>query len=179
MTAWVALLRAVNLGQHGKIAMADLRALLTGLGFENVRTIVQTGNALFDAPGKAAAIEAKIEAALARELGLKTPVIVRTAAEWRAVVEANPYPEMAKDDPAHLVVMTLKEKPDAGRLEALREAIKGAETAELNGREAYLTYPDGIGTSKLTSALIERKLGVTGTARNWNTALKIAAALGG
>ena len=179
MTAWVALLRAVNLGQHGKITMTDLRGLLTGLGYENIRTIVQTGNALFEAQGEAAAIEAKIEAALAKELALKTPVIVRTAAQWREVIAANPYPKMAADDPAHLVVMALKTAPEAERLAALREAIKGAETAELKGSEAYLTYPDGIGTSKLTSAVIERKLGVTGTARNWNTALKIAAALEG
>ena len=179
MTTWVALLRAVNLGQHGKLQMTDLRTVLNGLGFEDVQTIVQTGNAIFQAPGEAEDIEARIEAALARELALKTPVMVRTAAQWAAVIAANPYPQMARDDPAHLVVMALKATPDAERLAELRAAIKGAETAELNGAEAYLTYPDGIGDSKLTSAMIERKLGVTGTARNWNTALKIAAALAG
>ena len=179
MTVWVALLRAVNLGPHGRVHMADLRSLLTGLGFEDVRTIVQTGNAVFRAAGKAESIEAKIEAALAGPLGVKTPVMVRTAAEWRALVKANPYPEAAKDDPAHLVVMPLKARPEAGRLETLRAAIQGNETVELEGREAYFTYPDGIGTSKLTSALVERRLGVTGTARNWNTTLKIAAALDG
>jgi uncharacterized protein (DUF1697 family) len=179
MTYWVGLLRAVNLGSHGKIAMADLRQLLSGLGFEDVRTIVQTGNAIFEAARKAEEIETEIEAALAEKLGLKTPVIVRTASQWRALVKANPYPEAAREDPAHLLLMALKGPPKPGGLDDLRAAIKGRETAEVNGREAYLTYPDGIGTSKLTSAVIERKLGATGTARNWNTVLKIGAALGG
>ena len=177
MARWVALLRAVNLGPHGKLPMAALRKLLADLGFDDVRTIVQTGNAVFEADGKADAIEAKIEGALAEQLGLKTIVMVRSVAKWRAAVEANPYPAMARDDPAHLVLLALKAKPDAGRLEDLRAAIKGNETVELNGAEAYLTYPDGIGESKLTPAVIERKLGVSGTARNWNTVLKIAAAL--
>ena len=177
MARWVALLRAVNLGPHGKLPMADLRKLLTDLGFDDVRTIVQTGNAVFETGGKADAIEAKIESALAGQLGLKTIVMVRSAGEWGAAVEANPYPAMARDDPAHLVLLALKAKPDADRLDDLRAAIKGNETVELNGAEAYLTYPDGIGESKLTPAVIERKLGVSGTARNWNTVLKIAAAL--
>ena len=178
MPVWIALLRAVNLGPHGKLPMADLRKVLADLGFEDVRTIVQTGNAVFRAAGKAEAIEKKIEAELENALGLRTPVMVRSAAEWRALIKANPYPKQAVEDPAHLVVMALKGEPTAGGLDALRAAIKGPETAEIEGPNAYLWYPVDIGHSKLTSALIERKLGITGTARNWNTVLKIAALAG-
>jgi uncharacterized protein (DUF1697 family) len=178
VTTWVTLLRAVNLGPHGRLVMAEFRAFLTGLGFEGVRTVVQTGNAVFDAPGEGGALEKRMEAEAEKQLGLKTAFIVRTADEWRKLVAANPYPRQAADDPAHTVLMALRSEPAAGGLETLRQAIKGPEIVELVGRDAHLHYPVDIGHSKVTSALVERKLGVTGTARNWNTVLKIAALLG-
>ncbi len=179
MTRAVALLRAVNIGPHGKVAMADLKVLFAAEGFSGVSTLLQSGNVVFSAgTGTGPAIEGRIEAALAERLGLKTDVMVRTAEEWAAIVAGNPYSQMAADDPGHLVVMALKSAPKAGGLESLRKAIAGRETAETGGREAYLTYPDGIGRSKLSVVLIERHLGTRGTGRNWNTVLKIAAALG-
>jgi uncharacterized protein (DUF1697 family) len=174
---WIVLLRAVNLGPHGRVRMADLRSFLEGLGYGNVRTVVQTGNAVFEAGGEAGALEKRMEAEAQAALGLKTAFIVRTPAEWRAIVANNPYPRQAKDDPAHLVLMALRQSPRTRALSDLRAAIKGPETVELEGRDAYLWYPVDIGHSKLTAAMIERKLGVTGTARNWNTVLKIAALL--
>ncbi len=173
----VALLRAVNLGRSGKISMDELRALAVSLKLDEVRTLINTGNLIYrsgEAPSK---IEAKLEAGCLKSLGLDTPVLARTAAEWSAILEGNPFPEMAETDPSHLVVMPLKAAPEAGGLERLRAAIVGRETVELRGSTLYACYPDNIGESKLTSALIERKLGVTGTARNWNTARKIEAAL--
>ncbi len=93
------------------------------------------------------------------------------------VLDANPYLDMARDDPAHLIVMALKAQPDAAAVAALEAAIVGRETVRVAGRQLYIAYPGGIGTSKLTNAVIERRLGVRGTARNWNTAKKIAALL--
>jgi uncharacterized protein (DUF1697 family) len=178
MPAFVALLRAVNLGPHNKIAMADLKQVAEGCGLRRARTLLQSGNLVFEAEAKScAALERSFEAALEKQLGLKTPVIVRSGAEWTAAIDANPFAQAAKADPAHLVLMPLRAKPAKGALAALTAAIVGREQVKLVGAELYLVYPDGIGNSKLTSALIDKKLGVTGTARNWNTVQKIAAAL--
>jgi uncharacterized protein (DUF1697 family) len=111
-------------------------------------------------------------------LGLRTDFFVRTAAEWAKVVAGNPFPEEAERDPGHLVVMFLKATPEANDVAALQAAIPGRETVRAEGKHAYIIYPDGIGRSKLTIDLIERKLGTRGTGRNWNTVLKLAALAG-
>ena len=85
----------------------------------------------------------------------------------------NPFPGEAERDPGHLVVMILKGETDAGKVAALQEAIKGREVVRGKGRHVYIVYPDGIGRSRLTNALIEKKLGRSGTGRNWNTVLKL------
>jgi uncharacterized protein (DUF1697 family) len=170
----VALLRAVNVGGR-KLVMSELRAMLADLGHPEARTLLQSGNLVFDAGPRAGAdLEAWLEAETQTRFDLTTDYLARTAAEWAAIIAANPFPAMARDDPSHLVVMPLKSAPADGALAALRAAIVGREQAEVIGRNLYLTYPDGIGQSKLTSAVIERRLGVRGTARNWNTALKLA-----
>jgi uncharacterized protein (DUF1697 family) len=84
---------------------------------------------------------------------------------------------MAKDDPSHLMVMVLKSPPGAAELAALKAWIPGRERVEAVGRQLYITYPDGAGDSKLTNTAIERRLGVRGTSRNWNTVTKLAAML--
>jgi uncharacterized protein (DUF1697 family) len=176
MTTVIALLRAINVGGRRMAAMADLRAMLDAMGFGAARSLLQSGNLVFDSPGPGdARLEALLEGEAEKRLGLRTDFLVRTAGEWRAIVAANPFPREAKDDPAHLLMTALKGSPIAGGVAALREAIAGRERALAHGREIYVVYPDGIGRSRLTGALIERKLGVRGTARNWNTVLKLAA----
>jgi len=178
MPAFVALLRAVNLGPHNKVAMAALKALAEGLGLSEARTLLQSGNLLFQSKTKSGAVlEKQLEAALGKELGLKTPVVVRSAEGWRAAIDANPFVKEAKADPSHLVIVALKSKIEKAALATLVAAITGREQVKAAGQELYAWYPDGIGESKLTAALIEKKLGVAGTARNWNTVQKIAAAL--
>lgn len=177
MPGYVALLRAVNLGPHQRILMTDLRAVGEKCGWSKLSTVAQTGNLLFEAKAKRVALlEQELEAGLTEAFGITTPVLVRSESEWRAALDANPFPRQAKSDPSHLVIMVLKAKASAAALAALRAAIVGRERVELVGQQLYAVYPDGIGQSKLTSALIERKLGVTGTARNWNTAQKVLAA---
>lgn len=174
----VALLRAVNLAAHNKVAMSDLRALLTGAGMREPQTLLQSGNAVFRTDVVTSRLEPLLEAAAKKQLGLETDFFVRTAAEWKALISANPFPKAAADDPSHLIVMFLKERPVPAALSALRAAIKGREIVDTNGREAYIVYPDGVGRSKLTIALIERKLGTRSTGRNWNTVAKLAALAG-
>ena len=178
MPAFVALLRAVNLPGHHKIAMADLKAVAERCGCTNARTLLASGNLVFGCAGKSAAqLEATLEKALARDLGLSTPVIVRSAAEWRAAVDANPFPAVAKSDPGHLLLMPLKSKVTAARVAELVRRIPGRERVAARGRELYLVYPDGIGQSRFTGAIIDKVIGTPGTARNWNTALKLLAIL--
>lgn len=174
MTTCIALLRAVNLPGHNKVGMGDLVELLTGLGLTDVRSLLQTGNLVFRSKSSGAArLEASLEQAAKKRLGLDTEFFVRRAEEWKEIVAANPFPREAKSDPAHLVVMLLKDTPDTKSVTALQEAIKGREVVRAKGRQAYLVYPDGIGRSRLTTALIEGKLGTRGTGRNWNTILKL------
>ncbi len=175
----IALLRAVNLAGHNKVGMADLRQLLVGLGFDDAQTLLQSGNLVFSGGSKTvASLEQTLEKAAARQLGLETDFFVRTAKEWQAIVDANPFPREAQDDPSHLVAVILKADVSAAGVTALQKAIVGREVVRAKGRCAYIVYPDGIGRSKLTSALIEKKLGTRGTARNWNTVLKLAALAG-
>jgi uncharacterized protein (DUF1697 family) len=177
LTTHVALLRAVNVGGRGKVAMADLRQMLSDLGFERPQSLVQSGNLVFASELTGEALEALLEHEAETRLGLKTDVIVRTADQWAAIVAANPFAAMAKGDPSHLVVMPLKTEPEPDGLGALEGWIPGPERIAAAGRDLYITYPDGIGTSKLTGAAIERRLKTRGTARNWNTVAKLAALL--
>lgn len=178
-THYVALLRAVNVG--GKtLAMAALRDFAAEIGLHDPKTLLQSGNLVFTAEGKtAAACEALLESKASKQLGMAIECMVRSAAELDAIVAKNPFPKEAKQDPAHLVVMVLKDKPSATAVAKLEAAIKGRETIKAVGKQLYIVYPDGIGRSKLTIAVIEKTLETRGTGRNWNTVLKLAALMGG
>lgn len=176
MTTYIALLRAVNVGPHNKVGMSDLRDLLTELGMRDAQTLLQSGNAIFRSESRTSAqLEGLIERAISTRLHLQTDVMVRSHKEWKGIIAANPFPKEARQDPSHLLVLPLKGPPAPGAVGALQDAISGREVIRVDGRCAYIVYPDGIGRSKLTSALIEKKLGTRGTGRNWNTALKLDA----
>ena len=179
MTVQIALLRAVNVGGHGRIAMAELRALFAELGLANAQTLLQTGNVVFHGDGRgAAALEAAIARAVAGRFGLRTDVFVRSAAQWARILAANPFTAEAAQDPGRLVLMTLAKTPDGPAVDALRASIAGPERVHAQGAQLYISYPDGIGRSKLTGAIIESRLGTRGTGRNWNTVLKLATLAG-
>jgi uncharacterized protein (DUF1697 family) len=180
MKSYVAVIRGINVGGKSMVAMADLRTLLEKEGFADVKTLLQSGNVVFKSkPGSAAAIEKQLEKAAEKKFGRALDFFVRDGGEWKKIVEENPFHDEAKNDPAHLVVLLLKRAAKAENLAALKAAIIGRQVFKAGERCLYLVYPDGIGTSKLTNAVIDRKLGTTGTARNWNTMHKIAALLEG
>ena len=171
---YVALLRGINVGGNNMIAMADLRATLATMGFTNVTTLLQSGNAVFHGtPSPTSRLETVLEKGIAKAHGINPEFHVRTAEEWAAIVEANPFTTAANKDPGHLLVSCYKAPVDQARVKALQAAIKGKERVFANGRELYMTFPDGIGTSK-AAPLVDRMLGAKGTARNWNTVLKLA-----
>ena len=175
ITTRFALVRGINVGGNRKVAMADLRELLTCLGLAEPRSLMQSGNLVFRSNAPAPDLERLLAKEAASRLGLETDFFVRSAAEWKAIIAANPFPAAARRDPSHLVVMFLKEAPPPKSVAALRAAVAGPEVIAASGRQAYIVYPDGIGRSRLTPALIEAKLGTRGTGRNWNTVLKLAA----
>jgi uncharacterized protein (DUF1697 family) len=175
----VALLRAVNLGAYNKIAMGDLRQFFAGLGLGDAQTLLQSGNVVFNGGGKAtASLEHTLEREARKRLGLDTDFFVRTGKEWSDLIEANPFPKEARDDPSHLLAVVLREPIDPAAVSALQKAIVGRELVRTSGRCLYIVYPDGIGRSRLTPAIMEKHISTRGTARNWNTVLKLAALLG-
>jgi uncharacterized protein (DUF1697 family) len=178
LTPHVALFRALNVGGR-KATSAELLALAADLGLEDARTVLQSGNLVFRSAGASAELEAEIEGGFAARFGFASDVLVRTGAEWRAVLAANPHVEFAQRDPSHLVVMALNSAPTPASVAVLQAAVQGPEAIAAVGRQLFIAYPDGIGDSKLTNAVIERRLHVRGTARNWNTATKLAAMLEG
>jgi uncharacterized protein (DUF1697 family) len=176
MATFIGLLRAVNIGSHNKVSMADLRQLLSDLGLKNPQSLLQSGNLIFEAGARSTAqLEKLLEAGTAKQLGVDTDFFVRTGEEWQQVIADNPFPKEAKLDPGHTVLMCLKDAPPPAAVKALQDAIKDREVVKARGRHAYFLYPDGMGRSRLTMTLIEKTLGTTGTARNWNTVLKLGA----
>ncbi len=173
----VALLRAVNVGGRNRIAMADLRALLEGLGYGDVRTHLQSGNAVFTipapAPTGAEEMEGEIERGLAEEVGLTAKVLVRSRAELARAIAANPLLEMADGDYSRLLVTFLSHEPDRDALAELAPADFEPDVFAVGEREIYAWYPEGVRATKLSNALLERRLGVVATARNWRTVTRL------
>jgi len=175
---WVALLRGVNVGGHRKIPMADLRALAARHGLAAPVTHLASGNLVFSSAAPAPALATTLRDALADELGVPDVVVLlRDRDDLDAIIAANPFPD-AVAAPSRLFVHFLADAPRPEAALALAAAASAPEVAAVRGREAYLHLPVGAGASKLPTRL-ERLLGVTATARNWNTVLALRALLGG
>jgi uncharacterized protein (DUF1697 family) len=176
MSVHIALLRGINVGGHNKVGMSDLRDLFGELGLVGATSLLQSGNIVFQSDRlTGATLEHLLEEETAKRLKVSVEYLIRGATEWETIVARNPFPEEAKGDPGHLVVMFLKTAPSAKTVDTLQAAIQGPEVIRCDGRQLYIVYPAGIGRSKLTNALIEAKLGSRGTGRNWNTVIKLAA----
>ncbi len=164
MNMYIALLRAVNVGGTGKLSMADLKAVCMEAGFDQVRTYIASGNVVFASADKAAAVKAALQRCLAEHLGKPVEVFLRTAAEMRAVVQANPFPEAP---PARTYAFFLDAAPARDALATVRRQTD--EQIGFGTREIYVYYPFGMGQSKLVITAAS-----TGTARNMNTVAKLA-----
>jgi len=164
MTVYVALLRAVNVGGTGTLPMARLAALCRELGFGNVRTYIQSGNAVFSSPTGEDAVRSALEAALTAEMGRPADVVVRTAAELGRVASANPFPEA---DGTKVAVVMGHATVNGSAIEGV--VAPGGEEVVAGPRELYVHYPDGMGRSKFR---LPGGLGPV-TARNMNTVRKL------
>jgi uncharacterized protein (DUF1697 family) len=162
MTTYVALLRAINVGGTGKLPMKDLTAICTGLGFERVRTYIQSGNVVFERDLSEKTIRTRLEKALTEKLGKQADVIVRTASELRSVLKDNPFPHA---EPAKVGVYFQSDRVNKSLLNKV--VAPGGEEVQLGKREIYIHFPSGMGRSKL-----KLPAGV-GTVRNINTVAKL------
>jgi uncharacterized protein (DUF1697 family) len=168
MGRMVALLRAVNVGGH-KLPMAELRALCGELGWTDVATYIQSGNIVFTANGKAEAIEAALEKAIAGKYGYEAPAIVRTAAQWAKLPPGNPFKAAAKDEPNRLMLLLSKHPPVKGAEDAIQAPAQNGEQVRRAGDALWIHFPAGQADSKLTPSLIDRAIGSPATGRNYRT----------
>ena len=175
MIAYAALLRAVNVGGRNPVSMAGLKQACEELGFEDVKTVLQSGNVVFRAAGKPAALAAKLGDGIEQRFGARPAIFLRTGAALQAALDANPFPKEAKSDPSHLAVVFFDGKAPPAAARELAAWDRGPEQLQLVGGNLYIYYPDGMGRTKLTGAILERALGTPGTARNVNTVGKLAA----
>lgn len=174
----VALLRGINLGKAKRVAMADLRALVEGLGYRDVRTWLNSGNVVFTVPEEMEGDDpaAGIRAAMERELGIAALVVVLRGSEVAAAAGAHPLEDVA-DDPARLLVSVPATPEGVGRLAPLEGEDWAPEALAVGERVAWLWCPEGIRESGLAAA-VERALDGEVTARNWNTMTRLAAMVG-
>lgn len=170
---YVALVRGINVGGRNKLPMNDLRLALADLGHTDVETYLQSGNALFTAPSTdTTSLGEQIERQLVSRLGLDVKVLVRTPGDLADVVAHNLFPE-ATAEPTKLHVAFLSGLNDPGQLAELDPSSFEPDQFGAWEQAIYLWYPNGSGRSKLTGAVLERRLGLTATARNWNTVVKL------
>jgi uncharacterized protein (DUF1697 family) len=174
---FVALLRGINVGRAKRVAMADLRTLVEGLGYADVRTLLNSGNVVFTAPAARGGHAARIEKAMAAKLGVSSRVIVLAAAELAAAVAENLLREVASD-PSRLFITFLGDPADRARLLPLAKQDWAPDVLAVGTRAAYLWCPGGMLESRLADA-VGRLLGEAATTRNWATVTKLHALAGG
>ena len=166
MPTYVGLLRAINVGSR-KLAMADLRTILTDLGASDVQTYVQSGNVVFRAPAKTAS---SVQDSVSEFCGFDVRVLLRSVTDLEKIIEDQPY-----DGPESAWHVTFLERvPAKAAVAAIDPTAFEPDTFTVAGREVFLRCPDGYGRSKLSNAYFEKKLGVAATTRNWRTVLAVA-----
>jgi uncharacterized protein (DUF1697 family) len=164
MTRYVALLRGVNVGGTGKLPMADLKSICEDAGFARVETYIASGNVVFESKAAQSKVKSELEARLVEYAGKPIGVVVRTAAEMRAVLNANPFPDA---EGKYTYAIFLDHSPPRDALDHMTG--RSVEKMSLGDREIFVHYPSGMGRSKLKIPAAK-----TGTARNMNTVAKLA-----
>ena len=171
MARQIALLRGINLASRNRVSMPDLRTALGAAGYEDVATLVQSGNIVLTSSKKPKTLEREISELVLDEFGVTAATVVRTRDELAEVIERNPMPD-GPSTPKLFQVTFFSVEPDAARVAQLLEQDFGEERIAVVGREAYAWHPGGIHKSKLARELGKGLRG-DGTARNWNTVTKL------
>jgi len=174
MTTFVSLFRGINVGGHQAVRMDALKELHESLGLQEVQTYIQSGNVVFTSDdADVTRIQKAIEDGFAQKFGFQVNVMVRTADEFNVMIENNPFQNQPMKESKWVVAMFLASHPVSTAREDIQKAYTGPEELYIIGQEVYIYYPEGIGRSKLTNTFLEKKLKTTGTARNWNTVLRL------
>lgn len=174
MQKWIALFRGINVGGKNVLPMSELRSDLKGMGLENIRTYIQSGNVVFDSESKnVRALAQAITERIQRQRGFGPRVLIISRKDLQLAIKANPFPD-AVSDPQSLHFFFLDDAPATPNLKALDEAKAPTEAYMIKGKLFFLHAPEGVGRSKL-AASAEKYLGVAVTARNYRTVEKIAA----
>lgn len=174
MSTWIGLIRAIGPSTHKKMSMRQLRDGCVQAGFENVRTLLATGNVVFSSNTSIGHLGERLTDVLASH-GLGNKVFLRRPGDLEDVVARNPFADAAAARPNHLLILFLELEPSPDHVATLA-ARPGPERIAVAGREVFIDYVEGVGRSKLTPAVLERSLMQSGTARNWNTVGKLIAA---
>jgi uncharacterized protein (DUF1697 family) len=169
----VALLRGINVGGNNMLPMKELAQIFSDAGCTGVRTYIQSGNVIFDAPAGAPGICDGIKARIEKRYGYRVPLILRTSAQLRKTIRDNPYLKAGADEKA-LHVYFLADSPTASAIAALDPGRSAPDVFHLRGQEIYLYLPNGMARTKLTNAYFDSKLSTVCTARNWATVLKLS-----
>lgn len=172
MPTQIVLLRGINLASRNRVPMVDLREHLTGLGYRDVRTLLQSGNVVLQTDASPERLAQEIESEVEARFGVKSPVVVRTREQLAAVVAFDPLREVVENDKLYQVSF-LSDEPSGEAMEKLAGADVEPERFVHSGREIYAWHPEGIHSSKLARLLSDKHLGVTATARNWSTTVKL------
>ena len=174
MTACVSLFRGINVGGHNAVKMTELKLLHESLGLRNVQTYIQSGNVVFHSDeSDVTQLKQNIEDSFEHTFSFHAEVLIRTLDELNGIIERNPFQGHDDKEPKWIAVIFLATAPDEAAQTNLLQSYHGPEEIFIIGKEMYVYYPEGMGRSKLTGSLIERKLKTVGTARNWNTVLQL------
>lgn len=176
MTQYAALIRGINLGSRNRVPMAELRGLLSDLGLTDVRTHLQSGNAVFSSDAGPGPLRSRIEGAISRRFGFDVACLVRTGDEVRAVIEDNPLAAVANDG-SRLMVHFLSDDPDPGLLAHHDPVALDSEGIRIGQRVIYQWCPNGLMAAPPVGAFVEKHLKLIVTARNWNTVTKLGTML--
>ena len=170
MPTYVAMLRGINVGSGKIVKMERLRASFEALGFDGVRTYVQSGNVVFESEQKSpAGLSKKIEEKIQRDFGFTVPVFLKASREIEQIVRNNPLVKEKGIDHSKLHVTFLSDAPPKTAVKVLAPLATGRERVRIFNHEIYLYCPDGYGRTKLSNTAIEKKLSVVATTRNWRT----------
>lgn len=164
----IVLLRGINLGAAHRVAMKDLRERLEGAGYQDVSTLLQSGNVVLQANDDPATLERELAPLLREWFGFEIPVVVRSRDEMAGVVARDPFAGRSLD-PKLYQVSFLSTQPDPARVRELEDAVVAPEELVAVGREVYAWHPNGIARSALAKQISAKRLGVEVTARNWRT----------
>jgi uncharacterized protein (DUF1697 family) len=170
MPIYIALLRGINIGPHKRMKMEKLRASCEGLGFEGVKTYIQSGNVIFKAPKLSpAALSKKFGDCIVKDFGFSCEVILRSREEMKAIVGRNPFTKEPGIEPSKLHVVFLSQAPLKTSLRQLRDLTLSPDRTHSTSKEIYFHFPNGVSGSSLWKHPLDRVTGIPGTMRNWKT----------